>query len=138
MPLATLEKEKVRKWLMMSLPWGDSHQHLTAALNKVDGNPDAVTLIQDVLTKLDGVETAITDQRDVMIAQQAGDIKLSSIDGLKGLYEMGWRYVIQLGGMLGVQPRFNPFGDQAPTYIFADPSGFIPGGISPDLFLPRG
>lgn len=138
MALSSLEKAKIKKYLGMSLIWGQNFFHLNQALQGIDADADATSLVQGVLTKLAAVEIALDDQLDVLIAKKAEGIELSLNEGLDAIFRLGWQRVIDLGSMLGVQPRLNIFGEDAPTYIFADPSGLLPGGISPGNILPRG
>ena len=131
MPLSSAERTKVKKYLMHSLIWSDSIMHIGQALDSIDTDANAVLEVQAILTKIAKVETALDDQLDVMIAKKVDGTELSLREGMEATLDLGWRFVIQLGGMLGVRPLVNPFGDNPISYDFLDPGGQIPFGVAP-------
>lgn len=139
MALSDAEKAQIRRYLMVSLTWPEFGFHVDQALGNIDQDAASVAETQKVLAKITAVEGSLDTQIDVLVVKKIdGGTELSLGVGVEAALRLGWMYVIQLGGLLGVKPHANPFGNEPGRPFFADPGGWSGGGGLDSWILPRG
>lgn len=70
---------------------------------------DAELLIEDLLTRLDSLQTTLEGQWSYQAVIRAEEVTLSGMNGLIALRQEGKRLVNQLSSILGVKPLTTPF-----------------------------
>lgn len=70
---------------------------------------DAELLVEDLLTRLDTLQTSLEGHWSFQAVKRAEEVTLSGFDGLVALRSEGRRLVNQLASILGVQPLTTPF-----------------------------
>lgn len=70
---------------------------------------DAELLIEDLLTRLDTLQTALEGHWVYQAVVRAEEVTLSGMDGLVALRSEGKRLVNQISSILGVKPLTTPF-----------------------------
>jgi hypothetical protein len=70
---------------------------------------DAELLIEDLLTRLDSLQTTLEGAWAFQSVKRAEEVTLSGFDGLVALRSEGKRLVNQISSILGVQPLTTPF-----------------------------
>lgn len=127
MAFSEAEKASIRKYLGWTARYHQTDSRLEQAMYGVGDLADTVTLVQGLLTKLDGIETSIAACYGRLKAAKVGAIELPGMGELAALRSEGARFSGQLAATLGVGVRHNVWAAYGPSE-FAGPAGISNAG----------